>query len=302
MKKYYHHPLIMLLGAHLWGVDGTCNLCGEHPIPINGLLQKRHGIRCRDLFDQTSLMEDGSFECSRVQLTAFQTGCCNELYVPDSICSVCPDGSPFHTSISIPGAMGRRTMTCADIPTESSFFDFFTTPGECSDTFLQRSAAWCKCPGHQVQCHLCPNGAAPTDLQKKERVLYGWTCEHFQYITALLNQGECVVSQQLLEIDAGAFCCEGVEPPNACQFCPDGQQVVHPDRTISTSYGEVACGDIEETLRMVPTEESCDDIKRSFSPEQCCGLPLEKSSADSTKSITKGACLIAFLTGVYNLF
>jgi hypothetical protein len=283
MLPHYLHFLIALLGSYVRCITGTCSLCGEYPLPNDGLLHEGHGIKCRDLFDQTTAIEDGSAQCSLIQLTAFQIGCCHEQYVPENVCSVCPDGSPFQTSISIPGATGRSELTCADIAAEGSFLDFFTTPGDCSDTFLQRSAAWCRCPGHDVQCHLCPNGASPMDLHKTEKVFYGWSCENFRYITALMSHGECVVAEQVLEFDAQAFCCEGVELPNACDFCPEGQQVLYPDNTITSPYGVHKCSDIEESLQMLPTQAGCDLVKQSLSTAACCGIPGESSALSTSK-------------------
>jgi hypothetical protein len=281
----------------LSGIEANCNLCGDRPIPNDGLLHEKHGISCRNLFDELTYMEGGTQECDRIQLAAYQTGCCDEQYVPENVCSVCPDGSPFRTSVSIPGSPERRELTCADIPSEGSFLDFFTTPGDCSDTFLQRSAAWCQCPGHEVECHLCPKGAAPADLEKTENVLYGWNCKSFQYVTALLKQGECAVSSHILDFDATAFCCEGVEPPDICDFCPVGQEVVNPDKTIATQYGFVKCGDIEESLRMIPTPSSCDFVKQSINSDMCCGVPGASSAIRTDFSLASSAILL--LTSIY---
>ena len=343
MKKQPHqrHLVRALVGIvlpRLFGmgvvVEGaSCSLCGDQPIPKEGLFRSRHGVRCRDLYDQTMILanddvtaddddnEGWEEECQSIQLTAFQTGCCHEQYVPDNVCSVCPDGSPYyHSSISIPGALGRKELTCADLATEASFLDFMTTPGDCGDTFLQRSAAWCRCPGQHVECHLCPNGAAPIDPQKTEHVVYGWSCENFQYVAALLNQGECALNDQVLEFDARAFCCEGVDPPNVCQLCPTGQELIHPDKTIATPFGFGKCSDIDESLRMMPTEASCDFTKQSFSTEQCCGytgkhyeddrttmtfLARERTADDRSAATFLArafSCGLALLTGVYSLF
>lgn len=279
----------------------TCSLCGEYPIPDEGLLQEKNGIRCRDLYSVTTKVEEGTAECNNTQLAAFQTGCCSDEFIPKNVCTVCPDGSPYRTSMEIPGAANRRELTCADIGSEPSFLDFFTTPGSCNDTFLQRSAAWCQCPGQQVECHLCPNGAPPSDLEKTEHVLYGWNCRSFQYITALLNIGECAVASQVLEFDAAAFCCEGVEPPNVCDFCPSGQEVVDPDKTISSEYGFVRCGDIEQSLQMVPTNDSCTLIKKSFPIEMCCGIPGSSAVMATSAHAALSIMSITVLSVVSNL-
>ena len=272
-------------------VEATCNLCGDHPIPDDSLLHEQYGISCRTLFDELPSTEAGTSECAQIQLAAFQAGCCGYVYVPENVCSVCPDGSPFGPSISIPGSQERRELTCADMSSEGSFLDFFTTPGDCSDTFLQRSAAWCQCPGKEVECHLCPKGAAPTDLNKTENFLYGWDCRSFQYITALLNVGECTVASTILDFDATAFCCEGVDAPDLCDFCPEGQELLNPDEIIPTQDGYATCADIEESLRMVPTPGACARVKESINPDLCCGIP------GASSAIQKGSTLPLLVFG-----
>lgn len=298
MKQYTNLVLGLWISVcSLSGVEALCSLCGDRPIPNDGLLHEKNGISCRSLFEELTYMEGGTQECDRIQLAAFQTGCCDEQYVPQDVCSVCPDGSPFRTSVSIPGSPERRELTCADIATEGSFLDFFTTPGDCSDTFLQRSAAWCQCPGHEIECHLCPKGAAPTNLDKTENVLYGWDCRSFQYVTALLNQGECSVAPKILDFDATAFCCEGVEPPNLCDFCPEGEEIVNPAKTIATQYGFVKCGDIEESLRMIPTVGSCQFVKQALNPGMCCGIPGASKAIRTELSLMSAAILL--LSSIY---
>lgn len=276
----------------------TCSLCGSNPIPDDGLLHQRHGIKCIDLFNQLTYMEGGTEECNIIQLTAYQTGCCNEQYVPVDVCSVCPDGSPYSTDISVPGASNRRELTCAELPSEASFLNYFTTPGDCSDTFLQRSAAWCECPGHKVECHLCPGGASPPDLSKTEQVLYGWDCSSFQFVTALLSEVECSLASEILEFDAAAFCCEGLDPPDLCPFCPTGQKVADPDKVVPTQYGFLKCGDIEESLRMVPTTESCSLVMQSFDSSLCCEYPGSGALA-VTKRISYFSIAAAFLSTLF---
>lgn len=292
MSKITDLLLAYCVFTHFVSIDANCNLCGNHSIPNDGLLHEKDGVSCRNLFEEITYSEGGTAECNRIQLAAFQTGCCNEQYIPDNVCSVCPDGSHYHTSVTVPGSPQRRELTCADISSEASFLDFFNNPGDCSDTFLQRSAAWCQCPGHEIQCHLCPKGAAPTNLDKTEKVLYGWNCRSFQYISALLSKGECDVASQILEFDAAAFCCEGVDAPNMCDFCPAGQEIINPDKQIATQYGFVKCGEIEESLSMVPTVDSCAFVKRSFNSGLCCGLPGSSATSLRAKYVITSTLVI----------
>lgn len=277
----------LLVRKVLVGADATCNLCGSHPIPNNGLLQQKNGISCRKLFDDLTFLEEGTVECGHIQLAAFQTGCCNEQFVPENACSVCPDGSSsYDMATTIPGSATRRELTCADLPTEAYFFDFLTRPGQCDDTFLQRSAAWCGCPGHEVKCHLCPNGETPEDLDRTEKVLYGWDCRSFQYITALLAEGECSVASEILDFDAAAFCCQGIDAPDLCPMCPTGQILSNPDREVRTEYGTMKCGEIEDSLRMIPSLKGCAVARQSVNSGQCCEFSGARSSVGGDYDFT----------------
>jgi hypothetical protein len=265
-----------------------CTLCGDESIPDGALSHEQDGVSCRSLFDDLAIAEEESEECKRIQLASFQTGCCSDQFIPDNVCSLCPDGTPFRTGVRIPGSPGRRELTCADLPSEGSFLDFFTTPGDCSDTFLQRSAGWCECPGHKVECHLCPGGRQPPNPYKTENVLYGWDCQSFQYVTALLSSAECPVAGQLLEFDAAAFCCPEVAPPEVCSFCPETQVVRDPEKVVPTEYGMLKCGDIDSSLSLVPTESSCAFAKKSFDSDLCC-------AQDTSGSVTVAPQLVQMM-------
>jgi len=300
MNKRQRISLAIWTFARIAGSEATCKFCGDSPIPTDGLLREKNGLSCRTLFQELTNVQEGTNQCNQIQLAAFHTGCCNDQYVPKNVCSVCPNNSTnYRSSITIPGSTERKALTCGAISSEASFLDFFNTPGDCSDTFLQRSAAWCQCPGYDIKCHLCPKGSVPTDLKKTENVLYGWSCENFQYILSLLTTGECHVASQILEFDAAAFCCNGVEPPNVCDLCPAGQEILNPHKQVSTKYGTVKCGDIEESLRMVPTTESCAYAKKSFHSDMCCGVP-GSSATSPTSGLGSGLSLV-LLASMYAL-
>ena len=253
---------------------GECTLCGDSSIPDNALTHNEDGVSCRDLFDSLGQLEDNSAECNSIQLTAFQAGCCGDDYVPKAVCSLCPDGSSFRTEVTIPGSPGRRELTCQDLDTEPSFLDFLIAPGRCSDTFLQRSAGWCQCPGTEIQCHICPDGSSPPDPYLTETVLYGWNCASFEYVIGLFSKAECSQVSTLLEFDAAAFCCPGVsKPPQVCNFCPENTVVRDPEQLVWTEYGELACGEIETSISMIPTEESCKFVLEKFDQSVCCFPP-----------------------------
>jgi hypothetical protein len=249
-----------------------CSLCGpDNPLSSESWSRSGNDMDCPTLYD--SLGEDlleGSEECKRLQLLSFQTGCCDSNAITPAVCSVCPDGGPFLYGVEIPSA-GRAALKCGDLTNDTSFLDYMVQPGDCSDTFTQRSAAWCGCAGTSIQCSLCPDGSKPPNPSKTEEVLYGWDCNVFEYIFSLLNEAECYSSAEMLEFDAAAFCCPlAGQSPNTCQFCPEGTSVTDPDKIISSDYGSLKCGDIQESIELIPTAKSCEFTKSKFNIEICC--------------------------------
>jgi hypothetical protein len=249
-----------------------CSFCGpDNPFSLESWSRSGNDMDCPTLYDSLgeNLLE-GSEDCKQVQLLSFQTGCCDSNSVPPTVCSVCPDGGSFLNDVEIPSA-GRAELKCADLTNDTSFLDYMEHRGDCSDTFLQRSAAWCGCAGTSIQCSLCPDGSKPPNPSKTEDVLYGWDCNVFEYIFALLSEAECHSAAEILEFDAAAFCCPHVaQSPNICQFCPDGTSIGDPDKIISSDYGPMKCGDIQESIELIPTEKSCEFTKSKFKTHLCC--------------------------------
>jgi len=267
-----------------------CSLCGpDNQLPSDSLLRENNGLACSELFNRLNngSIEEGSEDCKLIQLLSIQTGCCDSdtADVP-KVCSVCPDGGPYMLGVDIPGARGRPDMKCGDLEGDASFLDYMATPGDCSDTFLQRSAAWCGCAGTEVKCPLCPDGSRPPDPFKTEKVLYGWDCNVFEYIHSLLNDPECHMADEILEFDAAAFCCpHTADSPGICEFCPEGKTVTDPEKLISSEYGPLTCGDIEESMRLIPTARSCLFTRNKFDTDICCSSSA--ASTTSNKSILR---------------
>ena len=268
--------LMALFGVRGFAAASSCSLCGYgNQVPglaLEGDTQG-DGLSCSQLVNALPGIEDGTQDCHNLQLAAFQTGCCgnDSDYVPHHACSLCPDASPYRVGIEIPGSQGRRDLTCGDLVAEPAFLDFFSSPGDCGDTFLQRSAAWCQCPGVELECTLCPGGTSPPNPDRMEHVLYGWTCRSFEFVTALLSRDECPNAAEIFEFDAAAFCCpDTVPPPEVCSLCPESQSVHNKDIVVASEYGTLTCGEIEESLSLIPTRESCEFALAKFPVNECC--------------------------------
>ncbi len=271
--------IFFLLSAIAHASSQQCSLCGNSSLPIDSLQRERNGIYCRDLFDGLIDVQNPD-ECGEIQLTAFQTGCCDGTFLPD-VCSICPENAPFQTATPVPATEGRPELTCADLQGESSFWEYLISPGDCSDTFLRRSAGWCGCSGQEIYCPICPDGSRPPEPTKTEKVLYGWDCSVFEYVLALLSESECYLADEILEFDASAFCCPHLAaPPDVCSFCPESQVVIDPDIIISSEYGPVTCGDIDDSMRLIPTIEACQYTQQKFDAALCCGQ-IVASDSDS---------------------
>jgi hypothetical protein len=264
--------VLLLVIVAATSAQEQCSLCGpDNPLSSESWSRSGNDMGCPTLYD--SLGEEileGSEECKRIQLLSFQTGCCESNAIPPPVCSVCPDDAPFLTGVEIPSA-GRAELKCGDLTNDTSFLEYLERPGDCSDTFLQRSAAWCGCAGNSIQCPLCPDGSKPPNPSKTENLLYGWDCNAFEYIFSLLNEAECHSAAEILEFDATAFCCQLFDQsPRICQFCPDGTSIGDPDRIISSDYGPLKCGDIQESIELIPTAKSCEFTKSKFNTDLCC--------------------------------
>lgn len=282
--------LMIVAAAAAQESSQQCYLCGNSSLPSDSLQREKNGITCRDLFDSLVNVQN-SDDCGEIQLTAFQTGCCDDKYLPD-VCSICPDNSPFRTATPVPATEGRPELTCADLPGESSFLDFLVSPGDCSDTFLRRSAGWCGCANQTVHCSICPDGSRPPDPTKTEKVLYGWDCSVFEFVLALLSDAECYLADEMLEFDASAFCCpHAAAPPGICTFCPQGQIVTDRERIASSGYGPVTCGDIDDSMRLIPTVEACQFTRQKFDTTICCGDSV--ASGSNSRGTTNGAWRLA---------
>lgn len=99
---------------------------------------------------------------------------------------------------------------------------------------------------------------------------------------ALLSEPECHLAAEMLEFDAAAFCCPHVSsPPDICSFCPEGQVVTNPEKIVSSEYGQLKCGDIDGSMQLIPTIESCEFTRKKFDTALCCDHGSQTSAGAS---------------------
>ena len=230
-----------------------------------------------------------SMECSSAQLTMFQLFCCPK--PPVGFCEICPDGT-YDTSIAVPGDLFGydEDLTCAELEQDDFAYDvdIFNSDSEfgtCPGTYMASSAAWCGCSTASIECTLCEDGSKPQFPDRVENFFsFGWDCTTIEYITSFANVTTCGrFLENLLSFDAPSFCgCSGAEAPNICGLCPPDHQVLDPDLIVplmSTPFGlpHPTCGQIDESMRHVPTGEGCSKLHEVLHvddgiAEYCCGL------------------------------
>jgi hypothetical protein len=175
----------------------------------------------------------------------------------------------------------------------STYLHYLYVPGQCQDTLLQRSAAWCGCHGYEEDCTLCGNGHRPTFLDDRiESVYYGWSCATFEYVASFFNEQECTtLATTILEFDAAAYCgCPGSIPPTVCQLCDEdnNEESINADVLLQGDNGNnFTCHQLMESTRYIPTIETCDKVKASYqedgSHDLCCGKKKKNSHKKKKK-------------------
>jgi hypothetical protein len=238
---------------------------------------------CADLiFYPKTTLAANTRECSASHLMNYQSFCCGE--APSGLCTICPDGAFFKANTVVPNFDPEgNDLTCADINADDSFLDFLFEAGSCDDTLLQRSAAWCGCPGVSRECSLCPDGSRPPQQERVDKVYYGWNCAAFDFVSTYFKSDECVnLAESVFEFDAASFCgCPDSPKPDICEFCPDGQELINAG--IELGSGAFTCEDIHLSTGFIPSIDPCVRVLTSYRElgyvDQCCGVPGKSSGA-----------------------
>jgi hypothetical protein len=244
--------------------------------PCFGAVEPSDDADCADLISASRALPAGTPECSSSQLENFQSACCDRS--PRGFCTLCPDGSSFDAGRIVPSLDPKAgDLTCSDLNGDDGYLDYLFQPGICFDTFLQRSAAWCGCPGVERQCTLCPDGSRPPKPDIVDPVYYNWSCDAFDFVSSYFSAEECsTVATDIFEFDAAAFCeCPDVPIPMVCDLCPDGQEVVNPDQKLGS--GTFTCRELALSTWYIPSSEPCARVLTGYRDkgfvDECCGVP-----------------------------
>jgi hypothetical protein len=238
---------------------------------------------CADLVAASQMLRPETPECAASQLANYQSECCSA--APRGMCTLCPDGALYIGSKVVPNINpSDGDISCADLNANQAFLDYIFEAGTCSDTLLQRSAAWCGCPGVPRQCSLCPNGERPPNPRLIDPVYYGWDCDHFDFVSSYFSRDECTgLVADIFEFDAPSFCgCLNSPIPDVCNLCPDGQPLTNVDQPLG-SGGKFTCRELALSMKYIPAVEPCARVLETYRDngfvDTCCG-----GSASNTPS------------------
>ena len=224
-------------------------------------------------------------QCYKSQLENYQADCCE--IPPENYCTLCSDKSYSFDSNKLipsfnpygPDSEDEPNLTCGDLMnTENNdvYLEYIFNSGECSDTLLGRSAAWCGCRNTYQECTLCSDGVSrPQFMNRIDTVYYGWNCEAFEYVASMFNSEECTrLSSEILEFDAESFCgCPGAQPPNICQLCDD-EEYVYDSELIANEESQLTCGELDISTSYIPTIGPCNKVRNSYYEDgtlsKCC--------------------------------
>lgn len=269
---------------------GTCPPCfgGDEP---DG--DEASGFACSALLSSSAQLEDGTEACDSRHLENFQLDCCRR---GPRHCTMCPDGSSFDASTPV------GDSTCAEVNGNPEYVKRYVSErGTCDDTFLRRSAAWCGCPGVDRGCHLCPDGSEPPRPEIVEPVYYGSSCGAFDLVSSYYSADECpTLTERILQFDAASFCgCPGATAPAVCDLCPDGEEVVDPDRVLVSGSKRFTCSELARSTSFIPTENLCAGLlsghRKDGFVDGCCGVPNVSAASRTGDLSTTGVATLAAL-------
>lgn len=280
--------------------EETCQPCanGQDPTFAENENDDKDDQTCRENIQATTQLAANSRQCHLHQLANFQESCCDE--PPRGVCTICPDGSSFDATTVVPNFRpGAGDRTCADLNADENFLDYIFKSGTCEDTLLQRSGAWCGCPGAEQKCSLCPDGSRPPDPTLVDPVYYGWDCDSFDFMAASFNEEECAnFVNDILEFDAPSFCgCPDSPVPNVCALCPHGGEVTRPNLRLGS--GTFTCQELAVSTKYIPKITTCIEALTTYRGkgyvDACC-------SSSSRGVSSRSFLLVILISFVVTIF
>jgi hypothetical protein len=197
---------------------------------------------------------------------------------PPNTCSFCgSDDLVMFPDFVIPEA----DITCGDL---NSLAPFIANETICSD--FSQAAPFCCMPNDNVTatCGVCANGGVPS-FPEKPLVFEDLTCGQGDVFISSLPEDECGVTRDELGIAVGAYCgCEGEVIPDECAFCPEGQEVLTPDRAIPLVG--LTCAEAEQFARFITNVTVCETDVAQAGAFCCAASANADADADASAGPT----------------
>jgi hypothetical protein len=254
-------------------ITPECDLCtGGDLIPDEEFALTK--TPCSEIAFEVSLLPQGQCQqASNDYLVGFDTAalCCENVGRPNqcNLCSIQEQLVPVRAVTT--EAYGE--VTCAELQDAATLT---TTSAACQSLQGESGGICCVQRPDGNICELtCPDGSAPPDPFKRDPVT-GHSCQDLAREYAKFSVDECdkVAISSAISFDAVAFCCPKVDPPDECLLCPQGKELLYPERVLFAYEGH-SCSAVSESLRHVIGDTTCQSIMDDSRAERNCQCRTE---------------------------
>jgi hypothetical protein len=146
---------------------------------------------------------------------------------------------------------------------------------------VEAIGAFCGC---RPICTICPNGSP---IGNPETLLYeageqSFPCSYLQEVMLESEDNCAYFRSDERSLSYPFWCgCEGVDAPDVCSLCADGEQVTDPDMEIP-GFDGLTCGVAVDYGRAVNNQTRCEEVEAIGA---FCGCEVKPSQAPSSASI-----------------
>jgi hypothetical protein len=245
----------------------ACDLCNGGELIPDGEFSLID-TPCSEIAFEVSLLPPDQCQQASNGLLGFDAAalCCENVDRPNqcNLCSAREQLVPVRAVTT--EAYGQ--VTCAELQDAATLT---TTSSACQS--LQNEAGGACCiprPASDI-CELtCPDGSTPPDPLKRDPVT-GYSCQDLALEFAKYSADECDkdVISSAIGFDAEAFCCPRVNPPDQCVICPQGEELIYPERVLFAYEGH-SCSALSESLRHTLDFASCQSVVDDSRAERNC--------------------------------
>lgn len=209
---------------------------------------------------------------------------------PPRTCSLCVEGTQLadrdHEISFVPGS------TCGDF---DDYVAFISDDTMCD--YMHEAISMECCEGadptleisEEMECNFCPDGNNVA-LPGRELVGANLTCGDLASREG--GNGDCTVLYETeldMVIDTGIYCgCPELTSTGICNLCPEGQELLYPNRPINTGVEGVdaTCADYAALADATYEDSFCAVVQNVAEINYCCGYHEDANSTTSSNSTT----------------